>query len=195
MRYSVDMSRMFSAGVGAQGESSLVEWNEAEGTVVNRFRGFQNAEAAEAKLVVVGGNVLVLADGRTIKAWNADAREAGEGAAPVVVVQLDASFPPNPVIDVNPRGTVMAAADGASVRVFCNRDSVATIGAGDNAERAARALRLLPPVALPLVAGASASCFDALLPLEDGPDGAKGEVVAITFLSSGSGLIALHGEF
>ena len=64
MSYScVEGSRMFSAGLGeVEGESSLVEWNEAEGLVINRFDGTSNRGPAAARpaLRVVAGRMLAL---------------------------------------------------------------------------------------------------------------------------------------
>ena len=72
MRYAHDgpAARIFSAGVGAapSEETTLVEWNETEGTKLTQFGGFANSDAASlAQLSVAGGRYLCLTDANALK--------------------------------------------------------------------------------------------------------------------------------
>mmetsp|Transcript_11414 Transcript_11414/g.32382 ORF Transcript_11414/g.32382 Transcript_11414/m.32382 type:complete len:852 (-) Transcript_11414:806-3361(-) len=103
MLYSSDRKRVFSCGVGTyNGESTLVEWQEAQGKVSRQYVGYLNPGEKLARFDTAANRFILAGDDSHIKVWDMD--EPGS----VLRVPLDAELPAMPLVKVNPAANLVA---------------------------------------------------------------------------------------
>ncbi|XP_054793941.1 protein TOPLESS-like isoform X1 [Prosopis cineraria] len=104
LAYSTNDQRLFSCGVGKDGEPFLVEWDESEGYIKRVYKGLKAPCFSKIQFDTTRNQFLVAADDRMIKYWDMDN------------VQLLASIDANgglleyPCIRFNKEGRLLAVA-------------------------------------------------------------------------------------
>ena len=67
MAYSSNGARLFSCGVSAGSDSTLVEWNESDGAIARRFSGFRNTTGSLTRFDTANNKYLVVGDDHSVK--------------------------------------------------------------------------------------------------------------------------------
>ena len=67
--------RLFSCGTSKDGESFLVEWNEAEGSLKKIYQGLRKPSIGVLQFVTANNQFLVVGDDHLIKIWDMDNHE------------------------------------------------------------------------------------------------------------------------
>ena len=67
MAYSTDGSRLFSCGVGSTLESTLVEWNESDGAISRRYKGFRNTTGTLNRFDTANNRYIIIGDDASVK--------------------------------------------------------------------------------------------------------------------------------
>ena len=56
------------------GVSTLVEWNDANGQVVNQYLGYQNQQSEMARVETAGNKFVIAGDDNSVKVQSSDRR-------------------------------------------------------------------------------------------------------------------------
>ncbi|KAG2243660.1 hypothetical protein Bca52824_094487 [Brassica carinata] len=72
MLYSADGTRLFSCGTSKDGDFSLVEWNESEGSIKRTYLGFQKKLAGMVQFDTSKNHFLAVGEDAQIKFWDMD---------------------------------------------------------------------------------------------------------------------------
>ena len=69
MAYSTNGSRLFSCGVSSGGppESTLVEWNESDGAISRRYKGFRNTTGSRTRFDTANNRYIIIGDDSCVK--------------------------------------------------------------------------------------------------------------------------------
>ena len=69
MAYSTDGTRLFSCGVATSPtiDSTLVEWNESDGAISRRYKGFKNATHQLVRFDTAANRYIIVGDEGQVK--------------------------------------------------------------------------------------------------------------------------------
>lgn len=91
MAYSYDGTRLFSCGTNKEGQSFIVEWNEAEGSIKQTYIGLGKRANRPVQFDTTKNRYIVAGDEWLVKYWNMDnasmlmAMDA-DGGLPVIII-------------------------------------------------------------------------------------------------------------
>lgn len=71
MAYSTNGTRLFSCGVGASADTTLVEWNESDGAIARRYAGFKNTSGSLTRFDTAANKYLIVGDDHSVKVGGA----------------------------------------------------------------------------------------------------------------------------
>eukprot|EP00899_Mesostigma_viride_P004833 jgi/Mesvir1/14350/Mv09757-RA.1 len=116
MQYSADGMRLFSCGTSQDGESSLVEWNESEGSIKQRYKGFYNPSHCIARFHTLLNRYLVAGDAGQVKFWHMDRID------PVLTIDAEGGLGSCPLAVFNCKGTLLAVTGETSIKILANAE-------------------------------------------------------------------------
>ncbi|XP_072968974.1 protein TOPLESS-RELATED PROTEIN 2-like [Typha angustifolia] len=117
MAYSADGTRLFSCGTSKDGDSHLVEWNEAEGSVKRTYSGFRKRSLGVVQFDTTRNHFLAAGDEFMIKFWDMDNTNI------LTTADGDGGLPASPRLRFNREGSLLAVTTNDNgIKILANTD-------------------------------------------------------------------------
>ncbi|CAN6450976.1 unnamed protein product [Victoria cruziana] len=119
MSYSADGTRLFSCGTSKEGDSYIVEWNEAEGAVKRTYQGFRKRSMGVVQFDTTKNRFLAAGDEFLIKFWDMD------NVNLLTTTDADGGLPASPRMRFNKEGILLAVSTADNgFKILANADGL-----------------------------------------------------------------------
>ncbi|KMZ75796.1 WD-40 repeat protein-like [Zostera marina] len=122
MAYSAHGSRLFSCGTSKEGDSHLVEWNEAEGSIKRNYLGFRKRSKGIVQFDTTRNRFLAAGDEFQIKFWDMDNTNI------LTTTDANGGLPASPRLRFNKEGSLLSVTTNENgIKILANSDGMRLI--------------------------------------------------------------------
>nr|GEW41782.1 topless-related protein 4-like isoform X1 [Tanacetum cinerariifolium] len=127
LAYSADGTRLFSCGTNKQGDSFIVEWNEAEGTVKRTYNGLGKQAIGVVQFDTTKDRFIAAGDEGLVKFWDMDNSNL------LTTVDSEGGLLTSPIVRFNKDGILLAVSIHANgIKIIANPDGVRLLRTTEN---------------------------------------------------------------
>lgn len=119
MAYSADGTRLFSCGTTREGETSMVEWNENEGSIKRTYQGFEKRSLGFVQFDTAKNRYLAAGHDFLVKFWDMN------NVAPIATTNADGGLMATPRVRFSKDGSLLAvSASENKIKILANGDGL-----------------------------------------------------------------------